>query len=303
MLTIADLRKSRTSDFSAITQALSKNNESKKDDEGFFKLSKDKAGNGSAVIRFLPKHPDDDLPFVTVYSHAFQGPSGRWYIENSRTTIGEDDPISEINRSLWASGSEKDKELARKQKRKTSYIANVLVINDPANPDNNGKVMRFKFGKKIFQMIMDKANPTFADDAPINVFDAFEGANFKLRMRQVDGYPNYDTSVFTEPTALADSDEEILQIVNEMKPLREFVDPKSFKSYDELKRKYDTVMNGKVVSTARAEEIAEKMREEPVAEAKPVAKVVQEKAVGKSALPWDEEDSDDVENYFKSIAT
>jgi hypothetical protein len=303
-ISISDLRKSRTTDFSSITKALTKTNEGRQDDADFFKLEKDKAGNASAVIRFLPKHPDDELPFVTVYSHAFQGPSGRWYIENSRTTIGEPDPVSEANRVLWT-GSDKDKEQARKQKRKTSYIANILVISDPKHPENEGKVMRFKFGKKIFDKIKDKAEPTFEDESPVNVFDAFDGAEFKLRMRQVEGYPNYDTSVFSEVKPLADSDEEILAIVNQMKPLKEFVDPKSFKGYDELKKKFDSVMNASAVaSSARAEQVAEQMREEPVASPK-AAKVVESKAPKETAAPWDTEDadSDDVESYFKSIAT
>jgi gp32 DNA binding protein like len=303
-ISISDLRKSRTTDFSSITKALTKTNEGRQDDADFFKLEKDKAGNASAVIRFLPKHPDDELPFVTVYSHAFQGPSGRWYIENSRTTIGEADPVSEANRVLWT-GSDKDKEQARKQKRKTSYIANILVISDPKHPENEGKVMRFKFGKKIFDKIKDKAEPTFEDESPVNVFDAFDGAEFKLRMRQVEGYPNYDTSVFSEVKPLADSDEEILAIVNQMKPLKEFVDPKSFKGYDELKKKFDSVMNASAVaSSARAEQVAEQMREEPVAAPK-AAKVVESKAPKETAAPWDTEDadSDDVESYFKSIAT
>lgn len=299
-ISIADLRKARSTDFGAISKALTKTNEGKSDDGDFFKLEKDKAGNASAVIRFLPKHPDDELPWVTVYSHAFQGPSGRWFIENSRTTIGEPDPISEANRALWATGNEKDKELARKQKRKTSYIANVLVISDPKNPDNEGKVMRFKFGKKIYEKIMDKAKPTFEDEKPVNVFDAFEGAEFKLRMRQVDGYPNYDTSIFSEPKPIADSDEEIVAVVNQMKSLKEFVDPKNFKSYDELKRKFDSVMNGAVASSAKAEEVAERMREEPAVKQKPVGKVVEAKTTTKPA--WEEDDEQSVEDYFKSIA-
>lgn len=305
MLTIADLRKNRTTDFANITKALAKTNESKADDADFFKVTRDKAGNGSAVIRFLPKHPDDELPFVTVYSHAFQGPTGRWYIENSRTTIGENDYVSEYNRQLWASGSEKDKELARKQKRKTSYIANILVLSDPANPENVGKVFRFKFGKKIFQMIMDKANPTFADDTPVNVFDAFEGANFKLRVRQVEGYPNYDTSVFMEPSPIADSDEYIIEVVNQMKPLREFIDPKNFKSYDELKRKFESVMNAPAATTERAEQVAERMRAEPVAEAKK-PRAAAPAAPKEDPAPWEDAssggDEDDIEAYFKKIA-
>lgn len=300
-ISIADLRKARSTDFGAISKALTKTNEGKSDDGDFFKLEKDKAGNASAVIRFLPKHPDDELPWVTVYSHAFQGPSGRWFIENSRTTINEADPISEANRALWATGNEKDKELARKQKRKTNYITNVLVISDPKNPDNEGKVMRFKFGKKIYEKIMDKAKPTFEDEKPVNVFDAFDGAEFKLRMRQVDGYPNYDTSIFSEPKPIADSDEEIVAVVNQMKSLKEFVDPKNFKSYDELKRKFDTVMNGSVASSAKAEEVAERMREEPAVKQKPVGKVVEAKSASKPA--WEEDDEQSVEDYFKSIAS
>lgn len=305
-ISIADLRKARTTDFTKITQALTKTND-RGDDSDYFKLTKDKAGNGSAVIRFLPKHPDDELPFVTLYSNAFQGPTGRWYIENNRSTIGEADPVSEINSKLWATGNESDKELARKQKRKTSYIANIYVINDPANPDNNGKVFRFKFGKKIFQMIMDRANPTFAEDQPVNVFDPFDGADFKLRMRQVEGYPNYDTSVFTDPKPLADTDEEIVAIVNQMKPLKEIIAPNQFKSYDELKRKYDSVMSGTVASTAKAEAVAEAMREEPVAKPKPAGKVAQEtvKAPKQETPAWESEasDEDDIEAYFAKIAS
>jgi gp32 DNA binding protein like len=301
-ISIADLRKSRSSDFSVLTKALTKTADVKQDDSDFFKLEKDKAGNASAVIRFLPKHPDDELPFVTVYSHAFQGPTGRWFIENSRTTIGEADPVSEANRALWSTGNEKDKKQAQAQKRKTSYIANVLVISDPKHPENEGKVMRFKFGKKIFEKIKDKAEPTFEDENPVNVFDAFDGAEFKLRMRQVDGYPNYDTSVFSDPTPIAESDEEILAIVNQMKPLKEFVDPKMFKSYDELKKKFESVMSAAVASSERAEQVAEKMREEAVAQPKPVGKVVKEKI--EDSPPWDSSSSeeDDIESYFASIA-
>jgi hypothetical protein len=303
-ISIKDLRKARSTDFTKITQALTKTNDYSKEDEGFFKLTKDKAGNASATIRFLPRHPEDDLPYVTVYSHAFQGPSGRWYIENSRTTLGNEhsDPVSEANRSLWAAGTEKDKDQARKQKRKTSYIANVYVINDPANPDNNGKVMRYKFGKKIFQMIMDKANPTFAEDKPVNVFDPDEGAEFKLRMRQVEGYPNYDTSVFSDSKPLAEDDDDMQAILDQVQPLKEFVDPAKFKSYDELKKKFESVMNGKVVSTARAEEIAEQMRAEPVRAPKATTKVVEEKKQSKPAWEEDASSEDDVEAYFKSIA-
>lgn len=298
--TIADLRKARSSDFGAITNALAKKNDYKNDDDGFFKLEKDKAGNASAVIRFLPKHPDDELPWVTLYSHAFQGPSGRWYIENSRTTLGESDPVSEANRALWATGNESDKKLAQKQKRKTSYIANVLVISDPKHPENEGKVMPFKFGKKIYEKIMDKANPTFEDEKPVNVFDPLDGAEFKLRMRQVDGFPNYDTSVFSEPKQLAESDDEMDVILSQIKPLKDHVAPGKFKSYDDLKKKFDSVMNGAPANAERAEQAAERMREEPVAAPKKAGRVVEEK----KANPWEDDASDEesVEDYFKKIA-
>jgi len=300
-ISIADLRKSRTTDFSKITQALTKTSD-RQDDSDYFKLTKDKAGNASATIRFLPKHPDDELPFVAIYTHAFQGPTGRWFIENSRTTLGEADPISEINRQLWASGLESNKEIARKQKRKTSYIANIYVVNDPANPDNNAKVFRFKFGKKIFEMIMDKANPTFAEDAPVNVFDPFDGADFKIRMRQVEGYPNYDTSIFTEVKPLAKTDEGIVEIVNQMKPLKELVAPSQFKTYDELKKKYDAVMNTSGAGIlAKAEEVVERMSTEPVKAEKQPSKVVE----AKSVPAWEDtqEEGDDIEAYFAKIAS
>ena len=300
-ISIADLRKSRTTDFSKITQALTKTSD-RQDDSDYFKLTKDKAGNASATIRFLPKHPDDELPFVTIYTHAFQGPTGRWYIENSRTTLGEADPISEINRQLWASGLESNKEIARKQKRKTSYIANIYVVNDPANPDNNAKVFRFKFGKKIFEMIMDKANPTFAEDAPVNVFDPFDGADFKIRMRQVEGYPNYDTSIFTEVKPLAKTDEGIVEIVNQMKPLKELVAPSQFKTYDELKKKYDAVMNTSGAGIlAKAEEVVERMSTEPVKAEKQPSKVVESKSI--PAWEDTQEEGDDIEAYFAKIAS
>jgi hypothetical protein len=209
---INTLRKMRGNDFSKIASEFDKiaNPGEKKsyDDDRIWKLTPDKAGNASAVIRFLPRTEGDELPFVKIFSHSFQGPTGKWYIENSLTTLGENDPVGELNSKLWNSGSEANKEVARKQKRKLSFIANIYVVSDPAKPENNGKVFLFKFGKKIFDKIMDKARPTFAEDQPVNVFDLWEGADFKLRMRKVDGYPNYDQSVFSDPSALLDGEEE-----------------------------------------------------------------------------------------------
>ena len=293
--TISDLRKSR-GDFTAITKALEKSNGYENDDADFFKLQRDKAGNGSAVLRFLPKHPSDDLPWVQLYSHSFQGPTGRWYIENCRTTIGEEDPVAQAARELWATGLEKDKEVARKYKRKLSYIANVYVVSAPGQPELEGTVMRYKFGKKIFEKIMDKAKPTFEDEQPLNVFDPFEGAEFKLRMRQVDGYPNYDTSVFSEPKPIAESDEEILAILNQMKPLKELVDVSKFKSYEDLDKKFNSVINGNVAPSGNAEAVMEKMRNEPSKEAsEPKSKESKFESTSSS-------DEDDMEAYFKKIA-
>lgn len=291
---IADLRKSR-GDFTAITKALEKTNGGYENDEAdFFKVQRDKAGNGSAVLRFLPKHPEDDLPWVQVYSHSFQGPTGRWYIENCRTTIGEEDPVAAAARALWSTGLEKDKEVARKYKRKLSYIANVLVVAAPGQPELENTVMRFKFGKKIFEKIMDKAKPTFEDEKPLNVFDPFDGADFKLRMRQVDGFPNYDTSVFSEPKPIAESDDEILSILNQMKPLKEFIDPSKFKSYEELEKKFNSVINGRVAPSGNAEAILDKMKSEPVKEAPSVGKTKE--------APKSDSSDDDMEAYFRKIA-
>ena len=196
---IQALRAMRKNDFGSISTAFEKianpSTESKGyADDRFWKLEGDKAGNGTATIRFLPRVEGDELPWVRIFSHGFQGPTGKWYIENSLTTLGEQDPVSELNSQLWNSGVEANKKIAQNQKRRLSYIANVLVISDPKHPENEGKVVLFKFGKKIFDKIMDKARPTFEDEKPVNVFDFWEGANFKLRMRKKDGFTNYDES-------------------------------------------------------------------------------------------------------------
>lgn len=298
---IADLRKQRGSDFGAIVAALKKTNEGfSKEDSEFFKLERDKAGNGSAVIRFLPKHPDDDLPWVQIYSHGFQGPTGRWYIENSLTTLGENDPVSEANRALWTTGLEDNKKQATKQKRKLQYISNIKIVSYPAHPELEGTVMPFKYGKKIFEKLMDKANPTFADEKPVNPFDPFDGCDFKLRMRQVEGYPNYDTSVFAESSPIAASDEEIVEVLNKAQPLKRFVAPDQFKSYAELQKKFDQVMNGKPASTRTAEDAADAIVEAQKAPTKPTEAKGKVKDAPKIEAAGDSDD--DIENYFKSIA-
>ena len=304
---INTLRKMRNNDFGKITDAFEKianpSTETKSyQDDRFWKLEADKAGNASATIRFLPKTEQDELPWVKVFSHAFQGPTGKWYIENSLTTLNENDPVGELNTQLWNSGSDANKEIARKQKRKLHFIANVLIISDPKHPENEGQVKLFKFGKKIFDKIMDKARPTFEDEQPVNVFDFWEGADFKLRMRKVDGYPNYDQSVFLEPTPIADNDEEILSIANKQYRLGEFTDRKNFKSYDELKKKLDAVLSGTGAAPKTAADLVEEdelpWKPEPV-----VAKSAPAPAPKVSKAPaMEDDDDDDALSYFQKIA-
>jgi hypothetical protein len=208
----------------------------------FWKPTRDKAGNGFAIIRFLPAPANEDMPFVRVWDHGFQGPTGLWYIENSLTTINQDDPVSEFNSKLWNSGVDSDKELARKQKRRLKYVANVYVVKDGGNPDNEGKVFLYAFGKKIWDKLNDLMNPQFEDEAPVNPFDLWEGANFRLKIRQFEGYPNYDKSEFDAPAPLSEDDAELERVYNQEHSLQEMLDPKNFKSYAELKAKLYRVL-------------------------------------------------------------
>jgi hypothetical protein len=207
-----------------------------------WKPTRDKAGNGFAIIRFLPAPKGEEMPFVRVWDHGFQGPTGLWYIENSLTTINQDDPVSEYNGKLWNSGLDSDKEIARKQKRRLKYVANVYVIKDSGNADNEGKVFMFSFGKKIFDKLNDLMNPQFEDEAPVNPFDLWEGANFRLKIRQFEGYPNYDKSEFDAPGPLSDDEAELERVYNSEHALQELIDPKNFKSYNELKAKLYRVL-------------------------------------------------------------
>ena len=245
MSTFASLKKSRKKNLSHLTTEIEKlgksTNSGNNADERQWKLTVDKTGNGHAVIRFLPAPKGEDLPWVRVWDHGFQGPGG-WYIENSLTTLGKKDPASEYNSKLWNSGLESNKNIARKQKRRLSHFANILVVNDPSNPDNNGKVFLFKFGKKIFDKVNDLMNPEFDDETPVNPFDLWEGANFKLRARQYEGFRNYDKSEFEKSSAIFDDDAELEKLWNQEYSLQEFLDPKNFKSYDELKERLERVL-------------------------------------------------------------
>ena len=213
-------------------------------DERIWKPVMDKSGNGFAIIRFLPAPEGEDLPWAKVWSHAFQGPTGQWFIENSLTTIGQNDPVSELNSQFWNSGVESDKEIARKQKRKLQYFSNILVIKDSANPENEGKVFLYRFGKKIFDKCMEAMQPAFEDESPINPFDFWEGAAFKLKLRKVEGYWNYDKSEFDKPSPIKDNDDDIEAIWKTQYSLKEFTAPTNFKSYDELKTRLNAVLSG-----------------------------------------------------------
>jgi hypothetical protein len=265
-------------------------------DDRFWKPELDKSGNGYAVFRFLPAVQDEDLPWARLWSHAFQGPGG-WFIENSLTTLNQKCPISESNSLLWNSGVEADKEIARKRKRKLSYTANIMIVSDPKHPENEGQVKLYKFGKKIFDKITEAMKPEFEDESPINPFDFWEGANFKLKIRKVDGYWNYDKSEFDSPSAIADNDEAIEGIWNKQFPLKPFLAAENFKSYDELKAKLDKVLSG-VRNTGTAEDVAIP----PVT--RTVAPVVEETVSSPTPSPATtaDDDSDETLSYFSKLA-
>ena len=242
--------KTSSSGFDKLTKALEENlnpedskKQNKYQDERLWKPELDKTGNGYAVLRFLPATSGEDMPWVRLWSHAFQGPGG-WYIENSLTTLGHKDPVSEENTRLWNTGVESDKGIARNRKRKLSYYSNVLVVSDPAHPENEGQVKLFKFGKKIFDKITEAMQPEFDDETPINPFDFWKGANFKLKIRKVDGFWNYDKSEFEGVSAIADNDDSIKAIWEKQYPLKPFLDADNFKSYEELKEKLNRVITG-----------------------------------------------------------
>ncbi len=220
------------------------NNNGSSGDERLWKLECDKSGNGYAVIRFLPAPDGEDLPFVKLYSHAFQGPGG-WYIENSLTTLGQKDPVSEFNTTLWNNGTDAGKDTARKQKRKLTYISNIYVVKDPANPENEGKVFLYKFGKKIFDKLTAAMQPEFEDEEAIDPFDFWQGANFKLKAKNVAGYRNYDSSEFTAVTPVLDDDDALEGLWKKESSLQEFVGADQFKSYDDLKKRLEYVLGNK----------------------------------------------------------
>jgi len=291
----AALKKSRSSSLSKLVTETAKINapsEGSSEDTRFWTPSVDKAGNGYAVIRFLPEPKGEDLPWVRVFSHGFQGPAGKWYIENSLTTFNEKDPVSEYNSTLWNNGTEAGKEQARKQKRRLSYIANIYVVKDPANPENEGTVRLYKFGKKIFDKLNEKMNPEFEDETATNPFDFWEGADLKLKIRNVEGYRNYDKSEFAEVSPLLDGDDSKLETVyDSMFSLQEFLDRKHFKTYSELQAKLDMVL-GLAGATATAPSVMS-------AEENVVEMPVQKEA---SAPKIESSDDDENLSFFEKLA-
>jgi hypothetical protein len=239
------LKRNRGSNISKIIKAAEATNSGETKsyvDDRVWKPTVDKAGNGYAVVRFLPG-TEDSLPFVRYWDHGFKGPTGQWYIENSLTSIGQPDPVGELNSRLWNSGIESDKDRARTQKRRLHYVTNIYVVSDPSAPQNEGKVFLYKFGKKIFDKIFDQMNPAFADETPIDPFDMWEGADFKLKIRNVEGYRNYDKSEFASAAALLNADEAKLEeVYGKLHDLLEFTNPKNYKSYDDLKSKLMRVL-------------------------------------------------------------
>ena len=248
----ASLKKNRSADLEKLNQSIEKINNPKnnfsREDERFWKAELDKSGGGYAVIRFLPSPENEDMPYVRVFNHGFQGPGG-WYIENSLTTIGQKDPLAEYNSTLWNSGIEANKEIARKQKRRLTYFSNIYVVEDKANPQNEGKVFLFRYGKKIFDMISSMANPEFEDETQVDVFNLWDGANFKLKIRKLDGYSNYDKSEFVTAAPLFEDDDKLEAVWKQQHSLEEFVNESNFKSFDELKSRLDVVL-GKVETPA-----------------------------------------------------
>ena len=266
-MSFTNLKSKSTSSLEKLTQELVKMNqqgESQKDVR-FWYPNVDKAGNGYAVIRFLPAPGDEELPFIRMFEHGFKGPTGSWYIENSLTSIGKVDPVSEYNTKLWNISTDDNsptRKQARDQKRKLVFISNIYVIQDQANPENNGKVFLFKFGKKIYDKLNEAMNPQFADEDPLNPFDFWSGADFKLKIRNLDGYRNYDKSEFSKPGPLFNNDEQMEAIWNQEHSLDAFLNPSNFKTYDELKAKLNKVLGlndngGMTPAAARATYISE----------------------------------------------
>ena len=291
-MSFAELKRKSQSSFSFLQKELEKSSSNKNVDERFWKPEVDASGNGYAVIRFLPAPDKETVPWAKLYSHAFQGPGG-WYIENSLTTIGDKDPVGEVNRRLWNSGEDADKETARKQKRKLSYYSNILVVKDPKHPENVGKVFLYKYGKKNHDKILAAMQPEFQDEEPVNVFDLWEGANFKLKIKKVAGFWNQDSSEFDSVSAISADDDELEEIWKKEYSLESFTSRDQFKSYEDLERRLNLVLGigqRPVTSTPTVDDEEFEPIPTPVAAA---PSPVKEEAVV---------DDDDALSYFAKLA-
>ena len=290
-MSFANLKRGRT-DVSKLVEAANgsgaTNKQSPGKDERFWQPTVDKAGNGYAVIRFLPGDADAATPWVRYWDHGFKGPTGQWYIEKSLSSIGQPDPVGEANALLWNSGIEANKAIVRERKRNLRYVANVLVVSDPSNPESEGQVKLFRFGKKIFDKIMDVMQPQFPDEKPVNPFDMWEGADFVLKIRKVEGYRNYDKSEFKSPAAASDNDDKLESLYNQQHELSEWTDPKNFKSYDELKTRLAAVLGESAPRTAKAEASLD------VSEPTP--------SISAPKPSFSAESEDDTMSYFASLA-
>ena len=290
-MSFADL-KAKANDMSALVGAAGTSTTEKKSygDDRMWKPTVDKAGNGYAVIRFLPAVEGDDLPWAKYWDHFFQGPTGQWYVEKSLTTIGKDDPVSEMNSKLWNTGIEADKDTARKRKRRLHYVSNIYVVSDPENPENEGKVFLYTYGAKIFEKIMDSMQPKFQDESPVNPFDMWKGANFKMKIANVAGYRNYDRSEFANAEALNADDSVLEGIYNQQHSLNEFTDPSSFKSYSELNLKLTRVLG---------EEVKAVEDDAPFNDAPAMSDPV---ATAADPIARADSDNDDTMSYFAKLA-
>ena len=292
----AALKKSRSNSLSKLvseTTKINTPNEGGSSDDRFWTPTVDKAGNGYAVVRFLPEPRGEDLPWVRTFNHGFQGPGG-WYIENSLTTFNEKDPVSEYNSMLWNNGTDAGKDQARKQKRRLTYIANIYVVKDPANPSNEGQVRLYKFGKKIFDKLNEAMNPEFEDEKPVNPFDFWEGANFKLKIRNVEGYRNYDKSEFDRAEPLLDDDDKLESIWKSEHSLQEFLSPSNFKSYEELQAKLNRVLGLDGGQQGNREGIAQTVED---VEPAPVPRAAPAPAMASAS-----DDDDDSMSFFEQLA-
>lgn len=306
-MSFSDLKKNRSKSLEKLSAQLDKMSSKGFDDplkEKYWNITKDSADNGFAIIRFLPAPEGEDMPFVRIWDHGFQGPGG-WYIEKSLTTLEQDDPVSKYNTQLWNTGIDSNKEIVRKQKRRLKYHANILVIKDAGNPANEGKVFLFAFGKKIFDKLNDLMNPQFEDETPVNPFDFWEGANFKLKVRKVEGYPNYDKSEFDEPSQLFDGDDEKLnEVYTKLHSLKELVDPKNFKGYAELEAKLHKVLGISGSDTRHTSISAEDLIEDELDMSKlGKTQEAKEMKTNSSQSPSASDDDDDDLEYFKNLAS